>query len=93
MKKELAVDKEVFLEEILSIAYGDDEHRICFQFVDFGDCHAAEAPLFLLLPQLTNYVLSQKILCCRQNLLMKHIATVKGLNNAQYRRLIIGKTY
>ena len=33
----LDVDKNVFLEEILNIAYGDDEHRIYFQIVDFGD--------------------------------------------------------
>ena len=33
----LAVDKNVFLEEILNIAYGDTEHRLYFQLVDFGD--------------------------------------------------------
>lgn len=42
----LSVDKNVFLEEILNIAYGDDEHRLYFQIVDFGDWQGTLIAIF-----------------------------------------------
>ena len=39
----LAIDKEVFLEEILNIAYGENLH---FQLVDFGDWQGTLIAIF-----------------------------------------------
>ena len=42
----LAVDKEVFLEEVLNIAYGNDTSRLYFQLVDFGDLQGTLIAIF-----------------------------------------------
>ena len=42
----LSVDRDVFLEEILNIAYGDAENRLHFQLVDFGEWQGTLIAIF-----------------------------------------------